>query len=248
MMNQSKDIVDMERYTNVYKWLFIPFAIAIIGFFPSYFSKFTSAKFGHHIHGISATLWYAFVIYQPYLITKKKIKLHKKYGIIGVFLAGLVVASGLAMIPGNISGAIAQELSGQESPIAPPFFLYGVSLFDFVAIVGFGVSVIIAIITSKQIDDHAIWMISTVFWALMPAFARLALIPMFMMGQLTNFANLAMITTVPILIVLVIIMVKIKRAHPALIAAGIANLLSFAIIPLGRSNWWIEFAKGLFNS
>ena len=67
-----------------------------------------------------------------------------QFGMIGLFLAGLVVASGYAMIPGNITGAMAQEASGSSSPIAPPFFLYGVSLFDFVAITGFGVSVIMA--------------------------------------------------------------------------------------------------------
>ena len=130
----------MEQYKNVHKWLIIPLVIALIGFFPSYFSKFTSAKFGHHLHGLSATLWYVFVIYQPYLIAKKSFAKHRKYGLIGIFLAGMVVASGLAMIPGNISGAMAQEASGEISAIAPPFFLYGVSLFDFVAIIGFGTS------------------------------------------------------------------------------------------------------------
>ncbi|WP_421765468.1 hypothetical protein [Ekhidna sp.] len=236
----------MEKYKNAHKWLLIPLAIALIGFFPSYFSKFTSAKFGHHIHALSALIWYAFVIYQPYLISKKSISKHKRYGLLGIFLTGMVVASGLAMIPGNISGAVAQQASGQVSPIAPPFFLYGVSLFDLVAIIGFGTSVIIAMIKSKQIDDHAIWMISTVFWSLMPAFARMALIPMFMLNQVTHFANLAMITTVPILLAIIIVMIKLKKAHIALIAAGIVNLLSFAIIPLGKADWWVEFTKQFF--
>lgn len=236
----------MEKYKNAHKWLLIPLIIALIGFFPSYFSKFTSAKFGHHIHGLSAVIWYAFVIYQPYLIAKGSFAKHKRYGIVGIFLAGMVVASGLAMIPGNISGAVAQQASGQISPIAPPFFLYGVSLFDFVAIVGFGVSVIMAMIKSKQLDDHAIWMISTVFWALMPALARMALIPMFMLGQLTHFANLAMITTPLILLALIGVMIKLKKVHIALVAAAVANLLSFIIVPLGKADWWVEFTKQFF--
>lgn len=236
----------MEQYKNAHKWLIIPLVIALIGFFPSYFSKFTSAKFGHHLHGLSATFWYAFVIYQPYLISRKSFAKHKKYGLIGIFLAGMVVASGLAMIPGNISGAMAQEASGEISAIAPPFFLYGVSLFDFVSIIGFGTSVIIAMMKSKQLDDHAIWMISTVFWALMPALARMALIPMFMLGQITHFANVAMLTTPLILLAIIAVMIKLKKVHIALVITGVANLLSFIIVPLGKSDWWVAFTKQFF--
>ncbi|WP_424964384.1 hypothetical protein [Ekhidna sp.] len=238
----------MDTYKNAHKWLLIPFAIAIIGFLPSYYLQFANAKFGHHIHGLSATFWYAIVIYQPYLIRKKEIQKHKKYGVLGVFLAGMVVASGLAMIPGNISGAMAQEASGQLSQIAPPFFLYGVSLFDFVAIAGFGVSVIIAIKKSRNVDDHALWMISTVFWALMPALARMALIPLVFLDNITHFANMAMLTTPLIILSLVVVMFRVKKAHPALIAAGIANLLSFVIIPLGKADWWISFVQTFFKS
>ena len=238
----------MEKYKNAHKWLFIPFVIAIIGFMPSYYLRFTDALWGHHLHGLSATLWYLFVIYQPYLISKQDIQRHKKSGIFGVFLAGLVVASALAMLPGNLQGAAEQLASGEISQIAPPFFLYGITLFDLVAILGFGVSVIMAIRNSKDLDNHAIWMIATVFWALMPALARLALIPMFISGNITHFANVAMAVTPLILIAIGIIMYRLKTMHVALVAVFLCNLLSYVIVPLGKSEWWINFATAVFTA
>lgn len=235
----------MDKYKKAHLWLIIPFAIAILGFMRSYFLDFFNASFGQHIHGLSAVAWYGFVIWQPYLATHKQLKKHRKYGIVGVFLAGLVVASALATIPSNISGA--ETAAG--NPVAPPFFLYGVSFFDFVSIIGFGGSVIIAIMKSKNLDDHALWMISTVFWAMVPALARLTLVSYFITtGEVTNFANIAMASTPLILIALIVLMIKFKRAHPALVAVFIGNLLVYTIKPLGESEWWINIAKALFSS
>lgn len=238
----------MEQYKNAHKWLIIPFVITVVAFFPSYYMRFTDAHWGLHIHGISATLWYMLVIYQPYLIQKKNIQRHRLFGMFGLFLAGLVAASALTMIPGNIAGAERQLTSGDISPIAPPFFLYGVSLYDLIAILGFSVSVMMAIKHAKSLHDHVMWMISTVFWVFMPALARLALFPMFASGNITHFANLAMIVTPLILLSILVIMYRLKSYHPALIAAFAGNLLSYIIVPLGMSKWWVAFATILFTS
>lgn len=238
----------MEKYQSAYKWLLIPFIISLLGFTPTYYLKFTDATFGQHIHGLSATLWYLFVVYQPYLITKKRIRDHKKHGIYGIFLAGLVVASAMIMIPNNLIGAQNQLQSGDINPIAPPFFLYGISLFDFVSIIGFAVSVLMAIRTSSRVDSHAAWMISSVFWVLMPALTRLALIPMFMSGSITHFANLAMLTTPLILISILIVMYRLKNWHPAFIAAFLGNLMTYLVIPVGHSETWISVATALFTT
>lgn len=234
----------MEKYKKAHLWLIIPFGIAILGFMRSYFMDFFNASFGQHIHGLSAVAWYGFVIGQPYLATHKQLKKHRKYGIVGVFLAGLVVASGLAMIPGNIAGVE----GAANNPVATPTFLYGVSFFDLISIIGFGVSVIIAVMRSKNLDDHALWMISTVFWALNPALARLSLVGYFMTtGEVTSFINIINACTPLILVALIVLMIKFKRAHPALVAAFIGNLLIYTIKPLGESELWIRIATSLFG-
>ncbi|MEX0845346.1 MAG: hypothetical protein WD022_08685 [Balneolaceae bacterium] len=233
----------MEKYKNLHLWLLIPFSIAVLGFMRSYYLNFTNASFGNHIHGLSATIWFMFVIVQPYLATHGQLKRHRLYGKIGMFLAGAVFASGLAMIPENIRFA----QTDIDSWIAPDFFLYGVSLFDFVAITGFGASVIMAIIKAKQIDEHAIWMVSTVLWALMPALARFALMPVLWFGGSLNFAEIAMIVTPAILITAGVIMYKLKRWHPAMVAVIIGHITAYTIIPLGKNEAWIEIATALFS-
>ncbi|MDR9416213.1 MAG: hypothetical protein RI564_08010 [Gracilimonas sp.] len=233
----------MNKYKNLHMWLLIPFSIAVLGFMRSYYLNFTSASWGNHIHGISATFWFMFVIIQPYLATHGQLKNHRLYGKIGMFLAGAVFASALVMIPENIRFA----QTDIDSWIAPDFFLYGVSFFDVVSISGFGLSVIMAVIKSKQIDEHAIWMISTVLWALMPALARFGLIFVIWFDGSLNFAELAMITTPSILITAGIIMYKLKRLHPAMVAVIIGHISVYLIIPLGKNQTWIEFAKSLFS-
>src|SRR5690554_6785205 len=201
----------MVKYKKLHLWLLIPFAIAIIGFMRSYFLNFVNVSFGNHMHGISATIWFIFVIIQPYLATHGQLKRHRMIGRIGTFLAGVVFASAMTLIPENIRFA-----QNDINPIvAPDYFLYGVSFFDFVAIMGFGVSVVIGVLRYKNLDEHAIWMISTVLWALMPALARFALtFVMLSGGEPVSFAYLAMATTPAIMITALIVMYKMKRWHP----------------------------------
>lgn len=234
----------MDKYKNLHLWLLIPFFIAVLGFMRSYFLNFTSASWGNHVHGITATIWFIFVVIQPYLATHGQLKRHKMLGRIGIFLAGAVFASALVMIPENIRFA----QTDFDPIVAPDYFLYGVSLFDLVAITGFAVSVIMAIVKSKNLDEHAIWMISTVLWALMPALARFALTFLLITGgELMSFAHLAMITTPAILITAGIIMYKLKRWHPAMIAVIIGHISVYLIIPLGRNQTWIDIATALFS-
>lgn len=234
----------MEKYKHVHLWLLIPFSIAVLGFMHSYYLNFLNVSFGNHIHGITATIWFIFVVIQPYLATHGQIKRHKVIGRIGTFLAGAVFASAMVMIPENIRFA-----QNDINPVvAPDYFLYGVSLFDFVAIIGFGVSVVIGVIRSKDIDEHAIWMISTVLWALMPALARFALtFVMLTGGEPVSFAYLAMVTTPAILLTALIIMYKLKRWHPAMVSVLVGHISVYLIIPLGNSETWIRIATALFS-
>lgn len=234
----------MEKYKNLHLWLLIPFIIAVLGFMRSYYLNFTNVSFGNHVHGITATAWFIFVIIQPYLATRGHIEQHRMIGKIGVFLAGAVFASAMVMIPENIRFA----LTDIDSPIAPDYFLYGVSFFDIVAITGFGFSVVIAVLRSKQIDEHAIWMVSSVLWALMPALARFALIILMITGgQIMSFALIAMIITPAIMLTAIIIMYKLKRWHPAMLAVIIGHISVYLIIPLGHNQTWINIATALFS-
>lgn len=233
----------MERYRNLHLWLLIPFAIAVLGFMRSYYLDFTNVPWGNHVHGLSATLWFVLVVVQPYLATRGRLVTHRALGRVGIFLAGAVFASALVRIPGNIR--FARE--GTDSPIAPDVFLYGVSFFDLVAITGFAVSVVVAVLRSRRLEEHAVWMVSTVLWALMPALTRLALLPTIRFYGVVDFASLAMIVTPAIMLTAVVMMIRLRRAHPALVAVVVGHLSVYLIRPLGQSQTWIDLATAVFS-
>ena len=83
------------KYADYYFMIFL--VLAIIGFWPSYFSKFFdgSADFAHyfHFHTISSILWVLLLIAQPMLIRSKKYVLHKKIGKLSYGLFPIVFIS-----------------------------------------------------------------------------------------------------------------------------------------------------------
>ena len=240
-------MTNKDSFKILHRWMWIPFFIAILGFLPSYYMRLHAVSWGQHIHGLSATIWFLLIIYQPYLVSKGDINKHRKFGIYSLFVAGLVVASALVMIPQNLLVAEEQLASGKISPIAPPFFLYGVSLFDFVAITGFAVSVLMAIKNSKNTRNHAIWMISTVFWAIMPALARLMLGPFIATGNITHLANIAFYSSLLLIMIVIIVMLRFRTLHIAFVTAILGNCLGLFIEPLGNSAWWISVASMIFK-
>jgi len=147
-MNAKKST---HQFPKAHLWLLIPFFLTILGFYFSYWSKLSEVPFRHHGHGITATLWYVLLVIQPYVYNNKSLKLHRKIGFIGLFLAGGVVFSALQVIPYNIVSGLTDYLK------------YGLTFYDFVALMGFSLSVIMAMLKSKSKDKHARWMISTAF-------------------------------------------------------------------------------------
>lgn len=235
----------VQAYRNAHLWLIIPFAITILGFTPGYFLKFTQANWGQHIHDLSAMLWFLLVIVQPYLATHGRLRFHRRIGIVGLLLAGMVVASGLAVIPDNIENAHGAQIN----PFVPPTFLYGISFFDFIAILGFGFSVAMSVLNIRNFAEHAIWMISTVSWALMPGLARLLVMPAAMTVGLESitFTDLAFVAAAPVLAVLLLLMVQFGRPHPALVLAFAGNASVYLIRIVGDSPAWRGFADAVFR-
>ncbi len=158
--------MDNTAYERLHLWMLIPFSIAMLGFIPSYWSQFTSATIGWHLHGLSATLWFLLLVVQPFIYTKGNIQLHRKVGILAILVAGFVAASALAVIRGHI-----QDLDPEFDAIYD--YRYSLSLTDLVYVAGFLLSVVMAVVHSKRLSWHSRWMVTSVFWALSPATDRL---------------------------------------------------------------------------
>ncbi len=231
----------LAKYRNTHLWLLVPFGIVMLGFMPSYWLEFTEAPWRHHLHGLTATAWFLLLIVQPYVITRGHVARHRLFGMFALILAGGVVASGLAAIPFNLT-----------SETLPSAARYGLSFGDVVLVGGFAASVAMAIRTVRQTDDHAHWMIASVFWALPPATFRL-LIPVgiAMSSGPPDFDSLAPKLLggagVINLVFLALMMWRDKRLHPAYVLAAIGSLCMFILLPVGQMSWWISIADAVFK-
>ncbi|AKS42993.1 hypothetical protein [Wenzhouxiangella marina] len=226
-------------------WLGAALLVTLLGFTPGYFLRLGEATWFQHMHGMSATLWMVLLVMQPWLATHGRLRQHRRNGLIGLIVGGMVIGTALAVLPFNIEGAV----SGDSSPVAPPTFLYGVTLFDLVAISGFAISLIMAMLKVRQVEDHAMWMISTVFWVLLPGLARFiafALLFTVGIGELT-LVDIVTWTGWAVMALLLGIMIRLRKAHPALILALIGNASALLVRPLGDNEAWRAFCQAIFT-
>jgi hypothetical protein len=235
-----------HSFPKAHLWLLIPFVMTVLGFYFSYWSKFGEVPFRHHGHGLTATLWYLLLIVQPWIYNNKSISTHRKVGFVGLFLAGGVVFSALQVIPYNIVSGLTDYLK------------YGLSFYDFGALVGFSASVILAMLNSRNKAKHSRWMIATAFWALQPAVSRLIFFPLYIAydGQ-PPFAFIDAIymgmgvVVLPLLVMIFMDYRKYKTIYKSYVFALVGVVLLTALVKImGTNPWWIEWcdtilAKGM---
>ena len=226
----------MQTFPRAHYWLLIPFFIAIAGFSFTYWSNFTTASFHAHVHGLTATSWFILLILQPYLYNKNNLRLHRNLGFIGIFLAGGVVFSALQVVPNNI---------GSEG--LTPVLQYGLTFLDFISVIGFSASVILAMLHRRDLPVHARYMISTAFWALIPALSRLIYFPMVIIyGNPTpiSFAQVIYLCVVLTVITLGIMIwmdyKKEQKIYNAYLFVGGGVLTFFLVEVMGTARWWID--------
>ncbi len=162
----------MSKYKDVHKWMLIPMLFMQFGIFEDYWGDFTDNAWAVHIHYWTGTIWYLYLIIQPYYATHGQLERHRTNGIVGIFLAGGVCLTALAMMHRDIVNTEeALAAPGQFGPFQPWFF-FGVAAVEIVMMSAFAVAVIKSITNRKSLDDHAWWLISTVFIIMMPALGR----------------------------------------------------------------------------
>ena len=229
----------MTQYRNLHLWLLVPFVIVLLGFTPGYWSKFLDAPWRHHLHGLTATLWFVLLILQPYLITRGHARQHRVYGMFALILAGAVAGSALNMIPYNL---VNERL--------PDTAKYGLSFIDIVLVPGFVIAVVMAVINVKRTEDHARWMISTVFWAVSPGLFRLLFLPVFILqvpdpGSKSPYLLAA--AGGANIVVLAWLIFRDRRMHPAYVLAALGSLVMFVPMKVGDMQWWRTLADALFS-
>ena len=229
-----------NQYRNAHKWMLLLWIVIIIGFISQYFMTWLSELWAYHLHAISALAWYAFIVIQPYLATHGKLKQHRLWGTIGIFIAGAVVFSALSIVPTNVYFG----LKGGFPPIIPASFFYGLAFTETIQVFGFGFAVIMAIRNARRPDEHALWMTATVFFGIMPGWARLIFFPVLFTGGEVEWLTLQTSLNIGIstfLLIVLYIAYRLKKLkHPAIILSLLFVSLMVFTIFIGDQEWYQE--------
>lgn len=242
----------MDKYTSLYKWMLIPMVVMQLGIFRDYWGDFSKNAWSVHIHYWTGTVWYIYLIIQPYFATHSRLARHRTNGMIGMFLAGGVCLTALSMMHRDIvSSQNALENPDQFGPFQPWFF-FGVAAVEIVMMTAFGFAVLKSIIHRKELENHAWWLISTVFIIMMPALGR-GIQTVYVGMHIQEMPNVNIITPIYYTQALIIGMLLLgawkydKLRHPATYLALGVNLFICLLEPIGKSESLQLFLKTLIK-
>jgi hypothetical protein len=239
--------VNLARYANLHKWMIIPMLVMQLGIFVDYWGDFSANAWSVHVHYVVATLWYFYLIVQPYYATHGLLKKHRTNGIIGVFLAGGVAMTAISMLHRDMVSA---QLAVNFIMFGPWFF-YGVAVIEIVMMSAFIYAVLQGILHRKEVENHSWWLMSSVFIIMMPALGRgLQNLWVAIAGASPN-TDIMMPLYISVLVIIGLTLWTARRYgrinHPATYVAVGANLLVFALVPIGKSASVQAFLRALIK-
>jgi hypothetical protein len=229
----------MTKYKTLHWWMLVPMIFMQVGIFKDYWGDFTDNAWSVHIHYWTGTVWYLYLIIQPWFATHGQMPRHRTNGIIGMFVAGGVCLTALSMMNRDIVNA--QQAATHPERFGPfqPWFFFGVAVVEIVMMTAFGFAVIKSIIHRKQLENHAWWLISSVFIIMMPALGR-GIQNVYVDMHAKEFPNVNIITPLYYTQALIIGMLLLgawkygKLKHPATFLALAVNIFIFLLEPIGR--------------
>lgn len=219
--------------------MIIPFVVMQTGFIESYWLTWRTEQWVRHMHALSAMCWYGLLIVQPYLATHGKLKAHRTWGMIALLVAGATAFTAISILPQDVEFG---DIGGFGTPFDGAFF-YGIVLVELIMMVAFIIAVIMAVIKRKSVHDHTIWLITTVFYIMLPGLGRGMYIPVSKWYGPDNWLALS-ISSVIIIIALVIVGARLKKlTHPAILLGIAVNIPTFFVYWIGRQAWYVEWIR-----
>lgn len=218
----------------------IPMLFMQFGIYEDYWRDFSDNAWSVHIHYWTGTIWYTYLVAQPYFATHGQLRRHRTNGIIGMFLAGGVALTALSMLHRDIVTTERALAAPQQFGPFQPWFFFGVAVVEIVMMTAFVYAVIKSIIHRKQLEDHAWWLVSTVFLIMMPALGR-GVQNIYVKIHRTDWPNIDIMQPIYLTQLIIIGMLFLgawkygKLKHPATFAALGVNLFIFLLEPIGKS-------------
>lgn len=223
-----------------------------LGIFADYWGDFTDNAWAVHIHYWTGTVWYIYLIIQPYFATHGQMAKHRTNGMIGIFLAGGVCLTALAMMHRDIVTTQRALATPEQFGPFQPWFFFGVTVVEIVMMTAFGYAIIQSIIHRKEVENHAWWLTSTVFLIMMPALGR-GLQNLYVGLNRKDWPNIDIIIPIYFAQILIIALLLLgawkyqKLKHPATYLAVGINLFIFLLEPIGRSESVQLFLKTIIK-
>lgn len=241
----------MEKYKKLHLFMLIPMVIMQLGIAYDYWGDFSDNAWSIHIHYWTGSIWYLYLIIQPYYATHGQMEKHRTNGIIGMFLAGGVGFGALSMMYRDIKLV---QLSIDNPERFGPFtawFFYGIPVVEIVMITAFMYAIIKSIIHRKDLENHAWWVISTVFIIMMPALSRgIQFVQIVIYGFTMDMDVMIAFYITNVVIIGLIIITAIKYnhlKHPATYLAIAVNVFNCFLEPIGKSEPIQEFLDAVIK-
>jgi len=145
----------MSKYKSLHLWMIIPMIFMQFGIFRDYWGDLTDNAWSVHVHYWTGTIWYIYLIIQPYYATHGQMSKHRTNGIIGMFIAGAVCLTAFSMMHRDIVSA--QRSAAMREQFGPfePWFFFGVAAVEIVMMAAFGFAVVKSIIPRKNIETQS---------------------------------------------------------------------------------------------
>ncbi|MES2650096.1 MAG: hypothetical protein V4663_00075 [Bacteroidota bacterium] len=240
------------KYKSLYLWMLIPMAFMQFGIFKDYWGDFSDNAWSVHIHYWTGSIWYFYLIIQPYYATHAQLGKHRTNGIIGMFIAGGVCLTALSMMHRDI--VTTQKALAAPEQFGPfqPWFFFGVAIVEIVMMAAFAFAIIKSIIHRKEVENHAWWLISTVFLIMMPALGR-GVQGIYIGIHAKEWPNVNIMTPIYYTQILIFGMLLLgasrygKLKHPATLLAIGVNLFIFLLEPIGKSENVQLFLKSIIK-
>ena len=159
----------MKRYSKLHLWMIGILLLIQISIYRYYFPTFSTEGWEFHIHFWLVTLWYIFLIIQPYLASPGKMDKHRTYGIIGFMIAGGTIFTGFSLL--DFPMKLAENWT-PDKPGPPLAFYYGTLVVEFILMLAFTYAIIKGILHRKNLLEHAWWLVASAFYMMMPAVGR----------------------------------------------------------------------------
>jgi hypothetical protein len=143
-------------------------AFVLVGFAPTYFLR--GAVFAHlpsllvHVHGAIFSTWILLFVVQTLLVAAGNVRVHRKLGVFGAVLAGLMVVFGILAVFGTL----------RRGAVLPPFFTPASFLVNnALAMLFFGAVVAVAIMRRNNRTVHKRLILLANVVLLPPALSRI---------------------------------------------------------------------------